>query len=163
MFPIADRVDKSVYPGDSVLVCCPSLREEQTRICLDLLTPTAPAEINALSILFTQSPDEHLEAWQRYVGTYPARNRIITVDADARSKPASTDPREHPLDDEIERVTSPENLTQLGVRISECLDEWTEPMSDRQIVVCFESISALLQYVDADYASQFLRVLADRC
>ncbi|QLH81354.1 DUF7504 family protein [Halosimplex pelagicum] len=160
---IADRAEMSVHPGDSVLVCCPSLREEQTQVCLDLLTPTAPEEINALSVLFTRSPDEYLAAWQQHVGTYPARNRIITVDADARSKPASTDAQESSSDREIERVTSPQNLTRLGVRVSDCLDEWTETASDRQVVICFESVSALLQYVDLDQAFKFLRVLTDRC
>jgi len=163
MCPITERVGMGFQPGDDVLVLCPQFGGDESRACIDLLTPVEPQEVNALAVLFMQSPSDHLSAWQRHAGAYPARSHIVSVDADARSSAAMTDAETAVEDRAIERVNSPQNLTQLGVRIADCLEEWDESDTDRQIVCCFRSVSTLLQYVDLDQAFRFLRVVTDRC
>ncbi|WP_459191552.1 DUF7504 family protein [Halosimplex sp. J119] len=159
MSSITERAGASIHPGDNLLVMCPSFRGDEPRACLELLTPAPPADVYALSVLFTQSPGDHLDAWQRQVGSLPARSRIVSVDADARSSASEPDAG----DPAVERVTSPQNLTRLGVRITDCLDEWGETAPDQQVSVCFQSVSTLLQYVELDKVYKFLDVLTERC
>ncbi|WP_164471705.1 DUF7504 family protein [Halosimplex salinum] len=152
-----------MQPGDNVLVMCPSFTGDESQVCLDLLTPVAPSDVNALSILFTQSPSDHLDAWQRVVGTYPKRSRIVTVDADARSNTSRSDESGESPAQKVDCVGSPQNLTRLGVRITDCLDGWADADPDRQVAVCFQSVSALLQYVELPQAFKFLNVVTERC
>ncbi|MFC7140590.1 hypothetical protein ACFQMA_12230 [Halosimplex aquaticum] len=159
MNSITEQVGASIHSGDNLLVMCPSFMGDESRVCLELLTPAPPAEVYALSVLFTQSPGDHLDAWQRSVGSLPARSRIVSVDADARSSTTERDAD----DPTVERVTSPQNLTRLGVRITDCLDEWGETAPDRQVSVCFQSVSTLLQYVELEQVFKFLDVLTERC
>lgn len=159
MSSITEQIKASIHPGDNLLVMCPSFMGDESRACLELLTLAPAAEVYALSILFTQSPGDHLNAWQHHVGSLPARSHIVSVDADTQSSAT-----EHDMGDlAVERVPSPQNLTRLGVEITDCLDEWTEAGPDRQITVCFQSISTLLQYVDIDQVFKFLDVLSERC
>ena len=170
MCPITKRAGASLRPGDNVLVLCPSFRGDESRICLELLTATEPTALDALSVLFTRTPAEHLDAWERVAGVYPARNHVVSADADARS---STDATGDPgtgteesvnrADCTVDRVGSPQNLTRLGVSITDCLDEMAETAPDRQITVCVQSVSTLLQYVEVPQAFKFLNVVTERC
>jgi len=163
MSSIVEQVGADIGPGDSILVLCPSLKEEQTGVCLDLLTQTVPENLVTLSVSFTRSPDEYFKAWQQHMGVDPAQNRIINVDADARSSSPTMDSKARSSDVEVEHVSSPENLTRLGVQVSNCLDEWNNTKTEQQIAVCFHSVTALLQYVDIDQAFKFLQIVIDRC
>jgi len=150
----------SIRAGDNVLVCCPSFTGAEPRLCLDLLTPDGSTDVHALAVLFTQSPGEHVDTWRRVAGGYPTRMRVVAVDADSRSGQSPGEADE--TDRAVERVGSPHNLTQLGVRITDCLDEW-DGVVDRPTVVCFQSITTLLQYVDIEGAVEFLGVVTERC
>lgn len=161
MTSISEQVETSVRPGDNVLVLCPSFTGGETQACFDLLTPTPPTEVYALSVLFTESPNEHFASWQRHVGAVPAGSCILSVDADSRSSTESDEPAGD--DCTVERVASPQDLTTLGVKITGCIDRWTEAAPKRQITVCFQSISTLLQYVSLDQAFKFLDVVTERC
>ncbi|WP_135366270.1 DUF7504 family protein [Halosimplex halophilum] len=159
----------AIRPGDNVLVCCPSFTGDEPRVCLDLLTPDGSTDVYALSVLFTKSPGEYVDTWQRLAGAYPTRMRIVTVDASAPSKgsqgggaDAPDDPGgEGDTDRAVERVNSPHNLTRLGVRVTGCLDEWDD--APETVAVCFQSLTTLLQYVDVDNAVGFLDAVTDRC
>ncbi|WP_436929298.1 DUF7504 family protein [Halosimplex halobium] len=162
----------TIRRGDNVLVCCPSFTGAEPRVCLDLLTPEGSTDVRALSVLFTQSPGEYVDTWQRIAGAFPTRMRIVTVDANARSNGSreggGTDTSDDSggetgtdADRSVERVNSPHNLTRLGVRVTDCLDEWEE--SPETVAVCFQSLTTLLQYVEVDNAVGFLDVVTDRC
>jgi hypothetical protein len=134
------------------------------------LTTTGPTALNALSVLFTQSTDEHLDAWERIAGTYPTRTHVANVVADERSSADATvgsetsaQESDERVDYTVDHVGSPQNLTRLGVRITDCLDEWAETAPDRQVAVCFQSVSTLLQYVEVPQAFKFLNVVTERC
>ncbi|QLH76756.1 hypothetical protein HZS55_05310 [Halosimplex rubrum] len=160
MCSVTEQSQTSIRPGDNVLVCCPSFTGAEPRACLDLLTPDGSTDVHALSVLFTQSPGDHVDAWQRIAGAYPTRMRIVAVDADARSD--RTDETAGPdADRSVERVGSPHNLTRLGIRVADCLDEWDG--SAETVVVCFQSLTTLLQYVDVESAVEFLDVVTERC
>ncbi|WP_436926709.1 DUF7504 family protein [Halosimplex amylolyticum] len=162
MSSIAEQVEALIQPGDNILVLSPSFTGDEPQACMALLTPAPLTEVNALSVLFTESPSDRLDAWQRYVGSFPARSCILNVDADARSSTGSGDIPEN-NDHTTERLASPRDLTKLGVKITDCLDRWTETAPEQQITVCFQSISTLLQYVTLDQVFKFLDVLTERC
>ncbi|MEF8812690.1 MAG: hypothetical protein V5A55_02600 [Halovenus sp.] len=54
----------------------------------------------------------------------------------------------------IEPVTTPSDLTGLGIEIGEILAEWDDP-----VVVCLDSLTSMLQYVDFDTAYEFLHAI----
>jgi archaellum biogenesis ATPase FlaH len=60
----------------------------------------------------------------------------------------------------IETVSSPNDLTGLGIRITEFLADWED--NDNRTVVCFDSLTALLQYVELETAYEFLHILTGR-
>lgn len=167
MCSITEQSGEAIGPGDNVLVCCPSFTGAEPRLCLDLLTPEGSTDVRALSVLFTQSPGEHVDAWQRVAGGYPTRMRILAVDASARSdrtgggSDGGHDGADGDPDRAVERLGSPHNLTRLGVQIADCLDEWDG--SADPTVVCFQSVTTLLQYVGLDSAVEFLDVVIERC
>lgn len=164
MCSFTEQSQLPVGPGDNVLVCCPSFAGEESQLCLDLLTPDGSTDVHALSVLFTQSPGEHVDTWQRIAGDYPRRMRMVAVDADSRSSRPSdgADEADGAAGRAVERVGSPHNLTQLGVRITDCLDEW-DGTAARPTVVCFQSVTTLLQYVEVEQAVDFLEVVTERC
>ncbi len=53
-------------------------------------------------------------------------------------------------------VSSPSDLTGLGIEITNALGELTDTDEDRQPVVCFHSLTPLLQYVSREELFQFL-------
>lgn len=66
-----------------------------------------------------------------------------------------------PLPDGVSAITvNPTDLTGVGMRLSDYLNEWDR--LDAGTVVCFNSITELLQYTDEKPLYRFLRVLTRR-
>lgn len=121
--------------------------------CPLLRRSTSPGARNVLAVLLTESPERHVRSWQRSEARPPERLRIVC--ADPGSTPSADDsPRP------VERVGSPADLTGLGVAITAALSEWEG--DGREIDVCFDSLTPLLQYVDLDRAARFLHELANQ-
>lgn len=53
-----------------------------------------------------------------------------------------------------QNVSSPSDLTGLGIQIGQVLSEWDAP-----VTVCFDSLTSMLQYVDFETAYEFLHAL----
>ncbi len=53
-----------------------------------------------------------------------------------------------------ETVSSPSDLTGLGITIGQFLSEWDGP-----VFVCFDSLTSMLQYVDVNTAYEFLHAI----
>jgi len=60
------------------------------------------------------------------------------------------------VDDEVvtESVSTASDLTGLGITIGQFLSEWDAP-----VVVCFDSVTSMLQYVDVKTAYEFLHAI----
>jgi len=54
----------------------------------------------------------------------------------------------------VETVPTPSDLTGLGIEIGPFLSEWDVP-----VTVCFDSVTAMLQYVDFETACEFLHAI----
>lgn len=53
-----------------------------------------------------------------------------------------------------QNVSSPSDLTGLGIQIGQVLSEWDAP-----VAICFDSLTSMLQYVDFETAYEFLHAL----
>ncbi|WP_435126632.1 DUF7504 family protein [Halobaculum sp. D14] len=144
--------------ASTVLLLAPSLSSGGGDVCADLLVPDEGADECALWVSYTKSPDEQVRRFRSRANGEPRQVGVINVD-DSRSAATAAQSGASP-DGPTETVTSPNDLTGLGIRITEYLREWNGV--DGRTVVCFDSITAMLQYVDLQTAFEFLHVLTGR-
>lgn len=136
----------------NVLLLSPPSREQEFDHCVELLTPADPAHLNVWSLGFTLPADERLQGWEARAGTYPSDFRIVSGQPLA---PGETVDREGAdLTARFASVDDPKNLTRLGVELTRSLEVWEG--DDNQTVVCFHSITTLLQHVSTERAYRFL-------
>jgi len=148
-----DRTD-SLDDASSVLVLAPS-GGGHAETCVDLLRPTSAGSANLLFVSLTGQPQVRLAEWMARAGGRPATARVVA----AGEVTDGFDP-DGPKPDDIDYVGTPNDMTGISIRVGEVLDEWAE--SDARSAVCFDSITALLQYVDVPAAYEFLHVLTGR-
>ena len=139
----------------NVLLSAPSLGAAGNEACDSLLTETAPSETNILVITFTDTPEEWVEDWMDSVGVSPVRGGIVSIgQADA----AVDDPSWA-----VKTIENPSDLTGIGIELSELLSGMaTAADEDEHLVVCFDSITSLLQYAALQRAFRFLHVVTGR-
>jgi len=139
---------ESLDPGMNVLVSGPPMSGKR-QLVFDLLAPEAvPAD--PIVVMTTDDPASRIRApfEDRNVRFDPTTFRVV----DATGAPGDDDPSIH-------RVSSPADLTGMGVAFTQAVDQMGTP--DR-LRLGFVSISTLLQYVDAERAFSFLHVLSRR-
>jgi hypothetical protein len=150
--------------GDTsnVLLLAPALSDSEDEACIDLLTIADISQENLLSVTFTQTAQDRLELWHTHAGDdLPAQAGIITVGEQTRSTSASrSSPSQTPGPITIDAVSDPADLTGLGISLTNYLSEWAE--NNNQTVVCFHSLTPLLQYADLQRVFRFLHVLTGR-
>ncbi len=152
----------SLESASNVMLLAPSLGVAGTEECGELLTVEPPDAENVLAVLLSDSPDDWIERWQRTVGPeLPAQTAFVTTNETARSAAASADVnRALPGNMNLHSVSSPGDLTGLGMRISQQLSEWAD--GDEQIVVDFDSLTTLLEYAERRSVFKFMHVLKGR-
>ncbi|WP_225741195.1 DUF7504 family protein [Halorussus halophilus] len=151
-----------VERGASVLLLAPSLHESTDSACLDLLSLDDPDEENLLWVTYTRSPDSCVQDWLGHAGERPDNMRFVSVGETTRSASAvsGSGGASPPGGDLVETLSSPGDLTGLGIKLSEILKEWSA--NDNHTVCCFHSLTALLQYADLQTVYKFLHVLTGR-
>lgn len=160
---IESDVEGGLDGVNNTLLLAPSFAGDEEGACIDLLRPDADDEQNVLLVSYTKSPDAQLRRWRAHAEQRPANLGIVSVEDSTRSVAAASaggdaagpGGRAGP----IETVNNPNDLTGLGIRITEFLDRWDD---DRPMVVCFDSLTALLQYVDLETAYEFLHIITGR-
>jgi len=159
---VTDPLDR----GEAALVLSPSFIGDRRTTCLDLLAVGESSHDRVLFITFTNALDDLLDGWEDQFERPPGRIAFVSVDADSRSTAfdSSTPETEHhdEVDITVDRVQSPGNLTKFGVRITNRLEALDDIHESTGIVTCFDSITALLQYVEVEEAFRFLHVITDR-
>jgi KaiC/GvpD/RAD55 family RecA-like ATPase len=150
-YPLSDTLPVDVDgldPGVNVLVSGPPMSGKR-ELVFDLLAPEGiPAD--PIVVMTTDDPASRIRMQfdERDVRFEPSSFRIV----DATGAPGDSDPPIH-------RVSSPADLTGMGVAFTQAVDGMATP--DR-LRLGFVSISTLLQYVDAERAFSFLHVLSRR-
>lgn len=154
-------------PQDSdgaVLVLASGLAESADEACGALLRVADPDSTDYLAVSLQDGPAERLEHWHRHVaGELPSKTGIVCSGETTRSVSTATGggsvrfPGENV---QVSSVSSPGDLTGLGMRISDCLSAWEG--DGNRTVVCVDSLTTVLMYVDTNRAFQFLHVLLAR-
>lgn len=130
-------------------------------LCHELVSA---GDLDATDVLITtygRTPDDCVRRWVDHVGRRPANLKIVSVGDGTRSVAASNATTAGPPTASlVETVSSPADLTGLGITLSEQLRSWNGDGND--VALCFDSVSALLHAVDTQTAFRFLHVLTGR-
>lgn len=160
--PAGPTLPQGVAEAGNVLLLAPALEPAADEACMRLLTPIPPEAETVLYVTFTNSADDRLSHWRAYANGPPAGAGVVCVGELARSAGAIADGAEAGINTTvgIETVTDPADLTGIGIAINQFVEKWTD--DDRKIVVCFDSLTTLLQYADLERIFRFLHVLTGR-
>ncbi|MEF8800905.1 MAG: hypothetical protein V5A38_03305 [Halolamina sp.] len=153
-----ERLAEHLSGANSTLLLSSSFAGEAEEACTNLLRSGQASESNVLWVSYTRSPDEQLRQWQSDSPDSLAEIGMVSVEDTMRSVAGSSEfsgPNKP-----VETVSSPNDLTGLGIRITEFLTEWED--NGNRTIVCFDSLTALLQYVELDTAYEFLHILTGR-
>jgi hypothetical protein len=137
----------------NVLLSAPALGGQGDEICDRLLTLTPPSETKILVVTFTDTPQEWVDNWMDSVGVSPVRGGIVSI---GQAEAAVDDPSWA-----VRTVENPSDLTGIGIELSELLSG-IAAADEEHLVVCFDSITSLLQYADLQRAFRFLHVVTGR-
>lgn len=149
--------------GSSVLLLAPSIRSEADHRCVEAALPAGEGPVRALTITLDDSVDEVVDRWRRHGACDPEEMAVVTVGDGTRSAAAVSgagDVRRLRKDVVTTSVSDGGDLTGLGIAASSCLKSWAG--EDGEVLVCFDSLTPLLQLVDTRQAFQFLHILANR-
>jgi len=153
---IGDELDGA----SNVLFLTSSMDREADELCLNLLAGEDIDRTNVLLTTFTTTPDTWMQSWTTTVGRPPANLKIISVGEITRSAAVRTPGVGGPTTQVVDTVSSPGDLTGLGIKVSEQLEAWNG--DGNRTSVCFDSVTALLQTAELQTAFRFLHVLTGR-
>lgn len=118
--------------------------------------PEAPAIV---VVALAGSPIRWLDGWQSSANAEVERATFVVDDAaswTAGDPETRLDAEARPTTDvSVRTVSSPGNLTDIGVKLTEVLDGH----SAQRPLLCFQSLTVLLQYAPLDEVYQFLHTL----
>lgn len=146
------------HPTDAgnLLLLAPGPSDAPSTVCRETLDELGPSQTNLLVVSYNQPPDRWLADWKRRSGGVPAEFGFVHVGGVTRSAAATSGDAGVPSP--VQTVQNPNDLTGLGITLTRYLESW----GDDATLVCFESITTLLQYVDLKTAYRFLHVLTSR-
>lgn len=148
-------------PASNILLVTPTAADTVAATCVDLLAGGSPADVNVLFVTVTTSPSDRLQLWRAHAAGPPAQVGIVSVTDQYRS--AASAGAETRLGDggaTVRTVSDPGDLTGIGIAINEYLAAWAD--GGNRTVICFESLTALLQYADEGRVFRFLNELTSQ-
>jgi len=156
----SDAGSRELNQETNVLFLAPSSSHSEEEGCDDLLSAVPTSRANVLGVTYESPGTNRLNTWEFEEET-PARISLINVGDFTRSSASRPSKNAHPPERvEVNTVLDPSDLTTLGIRISEQLSEWGS--TDEQPVVCFHSLTALLEATELNRAFRFLHLLTRR-
>lgn len=131
----------------NVLLSSPTLRDDDGEACARLLEAAGTAPTDVVWVTFTSSPGTCVAVLQDRLDEQVG-GVVIAVGERRSGGPAVPDGVT------VERVESPADLTGLSIEIRRHLEGPEGPRA-----LCFDSLTALLQYADLTRTFEFLHVL----
>ena len=114
---------------------------------------------NVLSLGYSTPPDRATRAVQS--GTSPGEATFVCIGERTRSAAVTSSTAEQTLGSAtLQVVPDPADLARIGMVVNDCLEEWAD--GDTRTVVCYHSLSDLLEHADLQTAFRFLHVLTGR-
>ncbi len=158
-----DALLKLVVDTPNLLLLGPGSCPVEYDLCSRLLSAADGDPANLLLVTYTESPDKRLDLLDGHLGGLPQNVVVIGVGSfrKSRRESASSDQTRSEEVTAIETISNPTNIQRLGITISQYLAEWES--SAGKTIVCFHSLSALLNVVDdAQRVFRFLNTLFGR-
>lgn len=150
--------------ASSLLVLASPFADHTAAVCGDLLGRADPEATNYLSLTCDGTVADRLEHWRRHVAPeLPAKIGLVTAGEVTRSATAASTTettRYANADVRVTTVASPGDLTGLGLAVEKSLAAWNA--DEHRTVACLDSLTTLLQYVDAKRCFRFLHTLLER-
>ena len=156
---IREAVGRADLEGaDDVLLLGPMRGSLDDRACTALMSDWPVDDRNVLFVSLTQSAEERFALLRDGVGATPDR---VCVVSGADRYPSETTTGDGPgaTTLSVEVVRDPSDLPRLGMTISKAVDEWED---DGAPLVCFHSLTALLQYAGPKRVFRFVHLLQNR-
>lgn len=126
-------------------------------VCEDLLAEGGSDRVNVLAVV-TRDPDRHARNLVERTG--PVGNLHYVVLTELQQSVPETFGEDLDVSRATAAAVDPRDLTGIGIEASKRLAEWA-PL-DARTVVCFDSLTTLLQYVDVKTLFRFLNLLTQR-
>lgn len=140
---MADLPVTELEDARTVLVAAPGMGGGH-EACSSLLR-AGQSNGGVVFVTYTRTPAECIDQWAS-TGEEADRIGIISVGDSGHSV---TD-----TDAELWTMSSPTDLTGIGIQLGEILSEWEGPVR-----ICFDSVTSLLQYVEFETAYEFLHTV----
>lgn len=145
--------------GDSNLLLQTQSHEHEA--CVDLLSVAPYDEESLLGVLYAESFETRVSTWDRYMDGTPSETAAINVgDFPRSSAVASGETGTGQYHGSFSYIPDADDLSELEETITEQLSVLEK--TERQLVVCFDSITDLLQTVPDEKAIQFLRKVTEQ-
>ena len=152
---VTDGGHETAEGRENVLVLAPSIGGADDERCAKRLSsPPGAASPNVLLVALDETPDRRVDAVVRRSAVSPSNVGVVCCDR-VRSGAAtgSTATAGVGSGPRVATVSSPGDLTGLGVRIEEVLSAWVDEPGP--VELCFHSLTTVCQYVDARTAFRF--------
>lgn len=156
----ADDVPESSLsppPGDSVLLLASPMARRDA--CLvDGGAP--PAASNVLAVTLDGDTSDVTDTFLRCNGRLPDRLAVVVVGENAQNSVSDEGIGDESGEVSTAAVSSPGDLTGLGIKLSQCLSAWGD--DGNRTTVRFDSLTTLLQFADLKRVFRFVHVLTGR-
>ena len=153
-YDVADSLPVTELREGSYLLAGPAMSGKY-ELLLDFLAEGDAQGEALLFVTANESAGPVLEDVEERLGRLPERLRVV----DCVSERQGTEGR-FPAE-RVEYVSSPADLTGIGIGLSEQLRRFDEEGADR-VRLCFYSLSTLLMYTELETVFRFLHVLSGR-
>lgn len=142
------EINERIGDATTVLFGAPSMSAGADETCVDLLSQGVPDAVSVLWITFTEPAGTCLDRWRSVHDTDPADFGVIVVGETVGGGNSDVDSQA------VQTISNASDLTGIGIKVGEFVSG-----HDERITVCFDSLTALLQYVDLETAYEFLHAL----
>ncbi len=156
MYDLADVLpDAEIDPGTNVLISGPPLTGKR-RIALGILASGADQGDGSVIVTTKDSAGKILEEFAGHVETETADIGVVDCVTKQRGIGTADD------DDRVKYASSPVDMTGIGIKLSEFLQEFYESRGRTQNRVLLHSVSTLLMYSNLQTVFRFLHVFTGR-
>lgn len=128
--------------------------------CQPFFSMNPLSEQNVLLISLRQSAEDRRQAFLSGADGEPANMAIISSSDKDRQQQTGRHGDVGTSGMTVQVVDDPGDLTRLGITISNVLRSWQD--NEHQTLVCFDSVSTLLQYAELQRVFRFIHVLQGR-
>ena len=148
--------DVEIEPGSNVLITGPPMTGKQ-QVAFEILAQGTRQGEGAIVVTTKDSSKKVLEQYTALVGADPDAP-VGVVDCVTQQQGAGdTDDT-----DRIKYASSPVDMTGIGIKLSELLEDFYSQQSSRRNRVLLHSVSTLLMYSDLQTVFRFLHVFTGR-